>query len=356
MKKILFLWDPHRQDTIDDIKQNVSSISELIVLGPVEGTIDCIPFHQWNEILDISFHNKIPLRVLISGDPKNSDAVKGGLRMKYATVTHWPLYWLTETLIRMTYSDNDAYNKSIGFDIKSSAPLPDVEYQHKFICMSKRPRLHRLMLMDELAKHDLLRDNAVIFRELYDRLDFIPKYWKQEILLLDQTENKSFVQEALPKEYASCFMQIVPESETKWFQLSEKTIVPLFFCKPFLSASCKNFHSRLQSYGFELYTELFDYSFDNESELDIRLEKLVDNVVRYKNYSNTELKNCYNRVKDKLTYNRNLAWKIATDISKFPNIWNEIAIPEYSHLTNLNPYNVNVRIQELLRETNESLS
>lgn len=356
MKKILFLWDPHRQDKIDDIQQNISLVSKIVILGPVEGTIDSIPIDQWNQILDLSFHNKIPLEILISGDPEYSNAVRSDIRMKYTNVTHWPLYWLTETLVRMAWHHNDQYNKSLGFDIKSDNPLPDVEYEYKFICMSKRPRLHRLILMDEFAKHGLIDNNAVVFRELYDRFDYIPKYWKQKVLLLDQTENKRFIQEALPKEYAGSFMQIVPESETEWFQLSEKTIVPLFFCKPFLSASCKNFHKRLQSYGFELYTELFDYSFDNEPRLEIRLEKLVENVVKYKNCTNIELKKCYNQVKDKLIYNRQLAWKIATDISQFPNIWNEIAVPNNSHLSNINPYNVNVRIQELLREKNESLS
>ena len=92
---------------------------------------------------------------------------------------------------------------------------------------------------------------------------------------------------------------------------SEKTVTPILLNKPFLVASAPNFHAWLKERGFELYDELFDYSFDCEQDIEVRFEKLVLNVKRYAEYNSIELKKVYDSVSDKLAHNRKLAMHYA---------------------------------------------
>jgi hypothetical protein len=120
----------------------------------------------------------------------------------------------------------------------------------------------------------------------------------------------------MPLELNSSFIQLVTESEDTETFITEKTVTPILLNKPFLVASSVGFHHNLEQLGFQLYTELFDYSFDSESDIFVRYEKIVENIKRYIKLSPAELKQQYNNVIDKITYNRNLAIKYATTVPK----------------------------------------
>ena len=60
--------------------------------------------------------------------------------------------------------------------------------------------------------------------------------------------------------------------------ITEKTWKPIVFKKPFLVWGGKGIHTKLKELGFELYEELFDYSFDNSSS---RLDDLCNTIQPY---------------------------------------------------------------------------
>ena len=66
--------------------------------------------------------------------------------------------------------------------------------------------------------------------------------------------------------------------------------------------------------GSPLYDEIFDYSFDNILDDDIRFEKLIYNVKRYVGLSSSVLQQHYNSVFDKAVRNKKLAIKYATTV------------------------------------------
>ena len=119
-------------------------------------------------------------------------------------------------------------------------------------------------------------------------------------------------------------MQLVPESHETNFSLSEKTAMPLFFNKPFLVAGSMHYHKLLQDMGFKLYDELFDYSFDDISDIKVRYDLIAENIKKYSNKSTTELKELYDMVYEKCVHNKKVALRLATDSSLIPTVWRDL--------------------------------
>lgn len=349
MYKVVLFWDVERQKAIDDIRDSRKDVSGIVLLGNVEADTNVIPRSELEEIFLISNSNNIPVHLVIAGHKDDQNIIdKRNLTVKpnHLQIYYWPTYYLTQTLVRMLVYKNDSYNQNLGYDIKNLyTGLNNLNFQHTLICLNKRPKVHRLVVLDYLEKYDLIKNNAITFRELYlGNLKL--EYWKQQRIFLDQEiEIEPFNQEVVPKQYQHSFMQIVTESHDDIFFLTEKTSLPLFFNKPFLVTSCKHYHKKLQDLGFLLYDELFDYSFDGLENVRERTEGLVQNAYKYKNKSSEELAQLYLSIKDKLVYNKKLAIKYATDIDNFPNIWNNLATEEYKDIRVTNPLDLNKSIK-----------
>jgi hypothetical protein len=243
----------------------------------------------------------------------------------------WPEYWATLTFYRLLVPHNYNPNLALGLNpehLETGKNFP--YYKYPFISMNNRPKNHRAIMMDMLAKHDLIDKNAVIWRELSNQYQF--RHWKQEILLLDQLE-KFESQERVPTEYVFSMMQLVPESSEEVFIFSEKTAMPLFFNKPFIVAGCVGYHKILQEMGFKLYDELFDYSFDSEPDILTRYEMIAENLKRHVGKSPKELKQLYDSVFEKCMYNKRIVLRLATDSSLIPEIYTTLV--QYQEQNNL---------------------
>jgi hypothetical protein len=83
-----------------------------------------------------------------------------------------------------------------------------------------------------------------------------------------------------------------------WF-LCEKSYKAIAAHHPFLLASTQGNLAYLRSQGFETFPELWDESYDDESDYQVRLDRLVDIIQHFD-------KNSWNQkvVKEKLQYNR----------------------------------------------------
>lgn len=352
MFKIVQLWDPNRQESIANIRNNIQVVSGIVIMGNVEADTTMLPSIQLEELFVISNNYNIPIHIITAGhvsDPhiiskRNLNVTPNNLHIHY-----WTTYYLTQTLVRLNTKNNYPYNQNMGYDIKDiNCGLDNTDFQYHYICLNKAPKRHRMLVMDSLAKYELFSNGAVTFRELNQGMPVELHYWQQQQYFLDQNNTSElFNQEILPKEYQYSFMQLVTESHEDIFFLTEKTAIPLLFNKPFLVASSKHFHKRLEELGFKLYDELFDYSFDEIDDLRERMDSLVKNIDRYKNKTKEELQSYFLSVKDKLVYNKRLAIKYATDYAQFPTIWNNLAIEEYAEIPVSNPLDLNRQIKNL---------
>ena len=229
-------------------------------------------------------------------------------RYKNIKLAYWKTFWLSTVAANMNilqYEETD-------------------EYSYPFISLNNHAHYFRSLMMDTLAKYNLIDNAAITWHEdNYRNYDY--KYWIPDIRILDALYRVSpGLNFRLPNEYSRSFMQLVAESSELHNIMSEKTCMPLFFGKPFLVLGPVGFHEMLTvEYGFQLYDEIFDYSFDKEQNLDTRCDMLLQNVKRVYNLSTDELKDLHSKILPKLLFNSNLARQLALDIDNIPVIINE---------------------------------
>jgi hypothetical protein len=201
-------------------------------------------------------------------------------------------------------------------------PKMNFSFDKTYSAYMYRPDESRGRLLDTLIKNNLLDNGHVTYHQpdikVYD--DFA--YYNQEPLMFAKEEysKDSHDHFVTPVLYENSFVDIVPETSF-WpgsFFITEKTLRPLYHKKPFLTIGPQHFYKKYFTvfFGLELYDEVFDYSFDNEPDLQKRIDGVVENIVRIKNAKPNDLRNMYNLLKPKLEYNKSRLDTIYNDINK----------------------------------------
>lgn len=318
------VWSSTPIEDLQRIRNLAPKMESILLLGQLESNYGVL-FGQKKyaeDLVDISLEYNKPLHILTGGHHSNSlEFDFTNERYKNVTISYWPSFWLTLTLERLSTGTTQRINSEYGFypyDMEIGNKFTDFDYL--FVCLNKIPKYHRAMFIDILYNNNLFSHGAITWREPAESYQY--KYWKEEFLFLDQKE-KFWNQEIFPEEYKRSFMQIVTESQDQCFFLTEKTTMPLFWNKPFLVVGCVNYHNILKEMGFKLYTEIFDYSFDTEPNMEIRYQQICNNVNKYKNCNKSQLQKIYQTIYPKLLYNKKHAFKLALDIDNFPKIWLE---------------------------------
>jgi hypothetical protein len=168
-------------------------------------------------------------------------------------------------------------------------------------------------MMDILERYNLIDDGIISWNSISDytsinSIDYKLKYWYPELKQVDQfwefvpqtiykTDtyinliDKSGDHTFYKKVKHQYFIEIVTESEVLFNRITEKTLKPLFFQKPFMVLTAKGFHKELTNFGFELYDEIIDYSFDELPSTDMvgKSELICRNLTNLKEKDYTEL-------------------------------------------------------------------
>ena len=200
----------------------------------------------------------------------------------------------------------------------------NLDLQFSFICLNSKPHWHRCTQMDMLAKHDLIKNNAVSWnswrgyegRKLEDTFNYPWKYWNPKLLILDDMpEGKLGWSGIFPIHYKRSYAQLVTESSFNQLYISEKCISAIVTNKPFLVSGCQGYHKMLSDYGFELYDEIFDYSFDNVSDMETRYDLIAQNFKNIQKYPLRELKEL---TKEKTKRNKVHLENFLNDLNSWP--------------------------------------
>lgn len=245
---------------------------------------------------------------------------------EYKIYTHlWPSYYLSFTLSSMKH------NKFI-----QTNDFKKLGYKYPFISMNNRPHGHRCVFMDYMAKNKLIDKGAVTWHN--DDTSYVWKFWDnpRRMALTDDfvTKGNSY---GLPDEWSCSFMNLVSECTENRIYFSEKTWIPLICHKPFLVQSAKHFYKKFVEMGFEIYDEIFDYSFDECDDVEIRTNLLMQNV---KNILDKDYNEMYRSILPKIKHNFNRAIEIAVDNEYMPQIAkdNEFVENTYTALKDINGY------------------
>ena len=234
------------------------------------------------------------------------------VQIENTNIHWWDTYWIGKTYQALIHT-----NQSHTIN-----PYDAQNYKYHFVCMNHRSHLHRALLVDLLAKHNLIENNAVSVHQ--DSVIYKWRYFNFRKILLEPEFEEDKNQHRVPQHYYDSFVQLISESSGNTIMLSEKTAVPLIVGKPFLVAGQMHFHKFLQGLGFQLYDELFDYSFDNEPDEETRYEMLLENYKRLVTIPLTELPALHKKIAHKIEFNKKKAKNIAYDLSLYPKIALEV--------------------------------
>jgi hypothetical protein len=139
--------------------------------------------------------------------------------------------------------------------------------------------------------------NSVTVRELTE----ISKDWKPGIL------NKTIFYQFMPIESFSSCCDIVIEAYFRYDSvlLTEKTMKEIFFKRPFILLGSKNQNYFFKKMGFELYDEIFDYSFDSLETVKDRFENFCIQIDNYINMNPKKFQLKLESISEKINFNFN---------------------------------------------------
>ena len=226
----------------------------------------------------------------------------------------------------------------------------NVETKYNAILMSRVPKLSRIKIIskfyrDEKFCYSLIGDNTHIdiLRDInilndgkyfilqdkntYETTKVNADFQMQNFIIngLNLTKNKFLSEKKwdednkwewfvndVPIEYFQSCVDIVGESYVgeSSIQITEKTVKPLLYKKPFLTISGKGHHEFLKKHGFELYDELFDYEFDDIEEAPKRISAIEKNIETILSMKTKDLVHEIDKLDDKLEHNKNNFWRL----------------------------------------------
>lgn len=228
----------------------------------------------------------------------------------YANVYWWDTYWIGKTYQDLIMNRIGHSELPRGID-----PYKKQAYEYHFISMNGKPHRHRCLFIDLMVKSDLMKHGAVTVHG-QDLNRYKWRYFNYAPMKLSDGSN--FDQYKLPEQYYQSFFQVISESSSDVIMISEKTATPLILGKPFIVAGQRHFHKTLKRMGFALYNEIFDYSFDDEPNEEVRYEMIMRNINRICQIPLKNLSALQNQIASKVAYNRKLAKEISYDLNLYP--------------------------------------
>jgi hypothetical protein len=224
---------------------------------------------------------------------------------------HFPLFFLYFTF---------HLNPNINFNApKSYIPNPD---KH-FTFLANQPRLHRLVMLDKLAKYDLLKSTIYSFNTdktenslkhtVSHNLNYRPTYFDFKKHTPEQDKGIAYTPEpkfscTVQRVHTDSALSIASETVYETAHFTEKTFLPLLMGKPVLIHGGPNSNKILKEFGFKLHDKIIDYEFDSKESIVDRTELLCRELNRLKNtYSEQQL---YVKLKDIANFNRGRAREI----------------------------------------------
>jgi len=192
-------------------------------------------------------------------------------------------------------------------------------FNYLYLCYNNKSRYHRCQLMDNLSKNDLLDNGLISWRmdSNHENQKYDFKYWNETLLNIDLKNDEKSLSHEWDKEIlnTNSFLTIVTESSDDFLFVTEKTFKAILLEQPFICLGYMTQNRILQEYGFELYDEIIDYTFDSKPNLKERIDGVINNLLILKNENLNDLNNL---IKDKIKRNKKRAIEIIEKDSFLP--------------------------------------
>lgn len=314
---------------INNIVDVIKTISEkhIVFKQPQEYDFTNNNLSLYSEINDLLIKHGKKLTIYTGAEfNRKINQYNSNIEVEMWDGIHW--------FIRTNQYDHTDYT-----DISTEPPIPNTLFTS--LVGLKIGRDHRFYIMNEIFKFNLNEDlNLAVTTDITKEnlkniticdypLDndptFVPieltHFEPKEIILPSEVGNRNQVE--IPIEYKDSSFDIVFETVYDYFFATEKTLRPIFDKKPFMVFASPNFHSKLQeNYGFKLFNNIIDYSFDSIINTRDRYDAQIQQLVKIRdNFTPREV---FNMTKDISQYNYSKVLEMKSlKSSKIPNNYKE---------------------------------
>ena len=298
-------------------------IDEIKTLNVDKIICDCLDEQEWTQLFGVFLPKILPWA-------KENNKVIQVIAPDVGSVVIENVEVYTSVSLMMTYfpETNKWIRDSYEYGLEDNHIVdryPRVQSPLLYTCYNRNGSYARKKMIDTLARENLL-EHGIVTCHFVD-----PHGWNHHdgTSLFDPLEPEfefrarpEFGPAALPKSFFKGFFDIVTESrqEPNELMITEKTLKSIINYKPFLVLSCKGYHKEYLSkrFGYQLYDEMFDYSFDSCDSVDDRIEGIVENVKRLRDLltSDESKLNMLASISRKLRFNRAQYFDILHDPDK----------------------------------------
>jgi hypothetical protein len=237
-------------------------------------------------------------------------------------ILFWPTYLITHTFY--------LYYSGLVGNPKSKYKNLDLvnKFEKLYINYNNRPRIHRKIMMDVLCKENLLNDGFNSWNEysnnhngtdIITSTNYKTECWEEKIMNLDdyKSKNKNYSEEhSHTLLYPNALFSLVGETSMDIPYVTEKTYRCFFFKQPFIAYGAKRQNKEILKYGFKIFDNIIDYSFDDEPDNLKRFELLVNELKKFKNKDYNQI---YNQIEPILEHNRNRVYELLLNDEFIPN-------------------------------------
>ena len=178
----------------------------------------------------------------------------------FDNVQMWPTYFLV-------WNGTKVAAKALERSFNNSNHL----LKNLFFVKNRVAKHHRLLLLDEIEKRGLLDDGSNKFTlldphnecdEIMERIGATTYSYGKHAYDSEETLQGNIYEEP-PMGYINCLIDVVSETSLSTHFRTEKCVWPIVYRKLFMIHGPRFINQNLKKYGFELYDEVIDYSFDS---------------------------------------------------------------------------------------------
>lgn len=220
-------------------------------------------------------YNQNKYYIIFSGGTWDKD--KHDIGIKNYDIIYYN-FWLIETTD--TYMTPHRFCFYLDKNYKFEYPKNNIFCSTIGNVRAERDKVVDAVIKNVEYKNYILRYSGENLGALSDHLDvmnFVKGEFDPYTPIL--TEYDHNVSQTLPIEmYNNCYFNLVVETDMDWqdsFFITEKTMKAIITGIPFVLATTPFFLKNLQSLGFRTYNTLWDESYDNETDFDKRVCKIV---------------------------------------------------------------------------------
>lgn len=159
--------------------------------------------------------------------------------------------------------------------------LDTLQVEKLFVSLNNRPKQHRAELIKILMDRNVIDRGVVRFandKDLWNKVltdkIFTPEYFEKLLsnapMIFSPFIYGNKREWFLDPFYLTALFDIAAESETQANLISQKSLQPVLFKKPFCLIGSANQNTVMKDLGFEIFDEFFDFSDETDDLLSVR--------------------------------------------------------------------------------------